>query len=421
MPKPSVLILGGISTFASPLLSLLVPEGGEALVSFVRIVDKVSVVPATTYVSPDFLLSLKHTDLVEYRQANLTVSSTVTSVFDPPPGKEAFTIVYDLTGERDSSRPEIMHMTQTAQLAAGLGAEAQRRKVDAYVRVSYPYYKMSGSEKGGHKESSSKLVPDEGRGQWRHEASRALANIPDLNLVILRIGAEYGPNSLTGVVLPRIVAGHIYKYLKQDMKLLWSSDLKIHTIHTTDVALAAHLASEWIRTVGGRVKADALAAVEFSPSGVSKEQVEELKGICPVEKTPKAVLFNIVDDGSTTQDVIAKAVSKFWGIKHDYYGAVTALFAKLAFKDLDFREMVEDANEMHIEAWGEMLQKNTPPIDNSPISPYLPEHEFQKNAINLDGSKARKLLNFVPKHPALTLEEVEKIVKGFQAQNLWPN
>lgn len=32
-----------------------------------------------------------------------------------------------------------MHMTQTAQLAAGLGAEAQRRKVDAYVRVSYPY------------------------------------------------------------------------------------------------------------------------------------------------------------------------------------------------------------------------------------------------------------------------------------------
>jgi len=100
-------------------------------------------VPTYRYVSPDFLLSLKHTDLVEYRQANLTVSSTVTSVFEPPAGKEPFNIVYDLTGERDSSRPEIMHMTQTAQLAGGLGAEAQRRKVDAYVRVSYPYVSRS--------------------------------------------------------------------------------------------------------------------------------------------------------------------------------------------------------------------------------------------------------------------------------------
>lgn len=73
-------------------------------------------------------------------------------------------------------------------------------------------YKMSGSEKGGHKESSSKLVPDEGRGQvrlslpqiifdlnefslignlpffseqWWHEASRALANIPEFVFLLL--------------------------------------------------------------------------------------------------------------------------------------------------------------------------------------------------------------------------------------------
>ena len=42
-----------------------------------------------------------------------------------------------------------------------------------------------------------------------------------LNLVLLRIGAEYGPNCLTGVVTPRIVCGEIYRYLKEDMKLLW--------------------------------------------------------------------------------------------------------------------------------------------------------------------------------------------------------
>ena len=154
------------------------------------------------------------------------------------------------------------------------------------------------------------------------------------------------------------------------MKLLWSSDLKIHTVHNSDVVLAATLAADWIRTVGGRAKADAAAAVDLPPSGVKKDQLVDLKGACACDKTVKAVVFNIVsrrhpffrqihagalirlarsiqvDDASSTQDKIAVAISKYFGIKHDYYGAVTQLFAKLAFKDVDFADMVEDANEV---------------------------------------------------------------------------
>jgi hypothetical protein len=33
----------------------------------------------------------------------------------------------------------------------------------------------------------------------------------------------------------------------------------------------------------------------------------------------------------------------------------------------------------------------------------------------MDGSKARKILGFAPTHPQITIDEVEKIVKGFRA------
>lgn len=37
---------------------------------------------------------------------------------------------------------------------------------------------------------------------------------------------------------------------------------------------------------------------------------------------------------------------------------------------------------MHIDAWAEMAAKNVPPIENSPLTPYLDAHEFQKVRLN---------------------------------------
>jgi hypothetical protein len=116
--------------------------------------------------------------------------------------------------------------------------------------------------------------------------------------------------------------------------------------------------------------------VEWGPSGVGKEKLEGLAKDGVVQSDVKGVsvpLFNIVDSGSTTQEIISKAVSTFFGIKHDYYGGVvrappvpllsrslsnqaqhlalgfafqTALFAKLAMKQDQFKDMVDDANEV---------------------------------------------------------------------------
>jgi hypothetical protein len=105
------------------------------------------------------------------------------------------------------------------------------------------------------------------------------------------------------------------------------------------------LGAEWIGQTG-REAATREHGVELAFSGVDKDSLADLPGACGLKTTPKAPLFNSVDDDGTTQDKIASAVSKYFGIKHDYYGAVTALFAKLSMKSTSFEDMVDDANEV---------------------------------------------------------------------------
>jgi len=43
---------------------------------------------------------------------------------------------------------------------------------------------------------------------------------------------------------PRIIIGAVYKHLKEEMKFLWSKDLKINTVHVNDVCRALPLVAE---------------------------------------------------------------------------------------------------------------------------------------------------------------------------------
>lgn len=105
------------------------------------------------------------------------------------------------------------------------------------------------------------------------------------------------------------------------------------------------LGADWVDRTG-REAATREHGVELAFSGVDRDSLADLTGACGPKMTPRAPLFHIVDDDGTTQDKIASAVSKFFGIKHDYYGAVTALFAKLSMKSTTFEDMVDDANEV---------------------------------------------------------------------------
>jgi hypothetical protein len=66
---------GGLNHGTTPVLiqHLFPPLPAEPLVAFIRLVDKYSINPPTTYVPKDFLnLMNERKGVLEYRQANLT-------------------------------------------------------------------------------------------------------------------------------------------------------------------------------------------------------------------------------------------------------------------------------------------------------------------------------------------------------------
>lgn len=79
----------------------------------------------------------------------------------------------------------------------------------------------------GYKESDGeKLRPDGVRGRWWHETLRGIGKLAaaaggSLNFGVIRCGAWYGPGVFEGDVVPRLVVGHVYQYLKEEMKFLY--------------------------------------------------------------------------------------------------------------------------------------------------------------------------------------------------------
>ncbi|KAG8697293.1 hypothetical protein FRC09_007963 [Ceratobasidium sp. 395] len=167
---------GGMNQCAKALITFLVPENGEPLVQNVRVADKVSVAPPTTYLGHDVKRALEN-PIVQYQQANLRIPAVVSKMFDPPEGQAPYDYVFDCTGELSYMREDPVQIDFTAMLAHSIGMEAARRKVKAYVRLTHPFYDTS-VEKSVHDEKD-KLKPLGTRGTWWHETLRILASIKE--------------------------------------------------------------------------------------------------------------------------------------------------------------------------------------------------------------------------------------------------
>ncbi|GFZ43262.1 hypothetical protein JCM24511_00981 [Saitozyma sp. JCM 24511] len=465
---PVVLILGGTTTVARALALYLV-GGDEKLASFVRI---------------------------EYKQINLSSKERHAEVFTPPQQwaggsiswERGFDVVFDLTGEIGYDKPELMRrpdergsdaeefsageldtalsriestglssapalaagqcqheyciqISNTYQLALTLASSAASLgalKPRAYIRLTFPFYEMKSlpSSSRGHGEDAE-LRPDGARGRWWHEVLRGLGRVASaegLNVGVIRCGAWYGRGTWEGEVIPRVVAGHVYSYLKEDMKFLYNSDLRINTVHTADLSQALYLASlHLLSTDRAKVISQSGVSIPYtwvppstSPFSLGKDKRTSLsdlyktvKTIVPEQEKVVLPMWNVVDEGDSTQEKLGRAVADVWGIKYGFLNSTVATLVQ-QFAKSDFSEMVEDVNEMHVEAWSKMLAGSSPPIASTPITPFLDEHAFRKLAICLDGSKARQQLGFKARFPNVKVGELKEIVKGFQDDGLWP-
>lgn len=78
------------------------------------------------------------------------------------------------------------------------------------------------------------------------------------------------------------MVGAIYKRLSETMKLLWNADLKLNTIHVEDLCRAMWFVCNRDDTIGQ--------------------------------------IYNVVDNGNTTQGIVTEIIADMFKINYDYCG-----------------------------------------------------------------------------------------------------
>lgn len=349
--------------------------------------------PFSQYLDSDVQAALR--DLrVAYSQANLLTEGELIALppvirptfatADPPRSRPAartaaftlpdahagptksFDYVFDFTGEHDFDLPEPVHVERTIKLAIALGRTALVHKVGVYARILSPFYRLPGDKKGQVGAPDGAAAEPWGvRAAMHHEAARALALIDGLNFVLLRPGLMYGDFVVTGIT-PRLLVAEVYKFLGEKLEFLWAEGLAQSTVHVKDCAVAAIKAVEWAAKTPKEERLK-LAGEELPTTLKSNELIKGVDGAAKKEDAARAVVFNLVDDGATTQADIAKAVGEAVGVESGFHGTIISSFAKLNMGDV-----LEDVNEKHLEAWSDLLTASDPPISTAlPISPHI--------------------------------------------------
>ncbi|KAH8829597.1 NAD-P-binding protein [Flagelloscypha sp. PMI_526] len=408
MSKPRVLVCGGLPLYARGLALLLVPSEGEPLVSHLRIVDKYSVNPPTTYLGSEFSALLKKTDIVEYKQANLTIPSIVTSIFEPSEGQEPYDYVFDNTGDSRSDRSDEIQINSTCNVARYLGQEAARRKVKAYIRLSGPHY-----DTGKTLKTEKDDVDPEGLiGQWWHETQRILAAIPDLNLVILRPCWVYGPYT-PSLITTNLIVASVYGYMQKPMKGLHGPGKHAYnTIHIEDIAGVTWAAAKWMEGLG-RAKADEVAG-EVIRFRHEKDKVRDVEGSPSPDVKLVAPVFHVADDSNATLVSVASTACAFFGTKFEFFNTMEKVALKMS------KDIVEEINESHVGAWTEMITKSNPPVPNTPLTAYMDSRALAKHVLGLDNTKMKNVLNYQIKRPALDESTIRETVEKWKTEGTWP-
>ncbi|KAK4053472.1 hypothetical protein OIV83_001639 [Microbotryomycetes sp. JL201] len=424
----TILILGGLGQDGSRHMISFLLNGSSQPASdsstrprptFVRIVDKFLIIPqadpmpSTVYLDARTKAALK-TGQAEYLQGNLLTEGKERAFWLPDAhggSGRGFDVVLDFTGEADFDLSDAVHIERTLKLALGLGNTAAATKVGAYIRVLPSQYKTNKSKVG--EQDSGPAEPWGVRARWHQEAARALAAIPNLNLVCVRPAYFYGPATLTGVS-PRALIGELYRFRNEKLEFLWKESLAVNTIHTEDFC-AAVLAVIDLALERDREALLALAGETLVPGLDDDKPIRNIPGaLRPTEKVD-APVFEVVDDGETTQGDLATLISQVIGVQCGFHHSVISSFAKMNIQDV-----LEDVNEKHMQGWSDLLTASNPPVSpTTPLSPYTPVDLLQPYPLTFSSRKLKQI-GWKPQH-RLDAKSLHDTIKGFKAEGIWPS
>ncbi|KOB64532.1 UDP-galactose 4-epimerase, partial [Operophtera brumata] len=149
-----------------------------------------------------------------------------------------------------------------------------------------------------------------------------------------------------GARLVEISSGQMYstdKHLNEVMKLLWTADLKMNTVHVRDLCRAV-----WALGTSPRANRQTYNVVDSANStqGSLAEMVAQIFGIqldyygtalstiaklWTLGTSPRAnrQTYNVVAIANSTQGSLAEMVAQIFGIQLDYYGTALSTIAKV--------------------------------------------------------------------------------------------
>ncbi|KFY37301.1 hypothetical protein V494_04811 [Pseudogymnoascus sp. VKM F-4513 (FW-928)] len=372
--KPSVLIVGGMG-YIGRFLALYIHENN--LASDVRLVDKV--LPQLAWLAPEFSEACAQSKFV---QADACQAQSLPRIFDRADGKE-FDYVFNCAGETRYSQDDEIYKLRVVTLAQSIGKEAAKRGVKAFVELSSGLVYKSDSTP---RKETDKLKPAIKHAQYKMQAEEELAKIGGLNLIIMRLAFTYGKYD-SKFVSKGLVLARVYKHLGEELKWLWTKDLKVNTVHVDDVARALWAACEW--------QAKGKAGWDASTMGT-------------------VPTFNVVDHTNTNQGQLATHITEIYDIKTGFVGSLLSTFARM-----NMDHVLEDINEHVMGPWADLLSDAgiTRP---GPLGPYLEKEQLKDEDLYLDGSRFESLAGFTYSRPTLGKKELEEMIESYKTMNWWP-
>lgn len=359
--KPRVLVLGGLGFIGRNLVCFLVEH---ELCSKIRAVDRVP--PTTAWLNKRHYAAFHHST-VEFKSANLINPGSVEEAFLDAEGD--FDLCINCAAETRYGQSEKVYEEGIFKLSMNCAKQALKCQVKRYIEISTA--QVYSCDKGESVENS-KTSPWTLVAKYKLLVEEELAKLVGLNFIIVRPAIIYGIADRQGLT-PRLIIGAVYKQMGDKMKLLWTKDLKMSTVHVNDVCRGV-----WHLTNHGN----------------------------------SGDIFNLADKSNTTQGSISSFVCNIFGIQHDYFGTVLSNMARL-----NMASTVEDSNEKHLSPWSEACERDG--IHTTPLSPYLDLELLYDNHLCINGSKIEDT-GFEYNFPQLTVESLREVLADYVETRLFP-
>jgi len=284
-------------------------------------------------------------------------------------GGARFDFVFHLAAETKYGQTDAVYDEKILDVARKCSDEAIRQRVKKFIYVSTAQVYEG---KKQVKKEDGRLGPWTNLAAYSLKAEEALKGLKELPLIIVRPCIVYGPGDINGLS-PRIICGAVYRFLGEKMKFLWSSSLRVNTVHVFDVVAALwHLAA----------------------------------------KVEPGTVWNLADKSDSTQGSVNDILEPIFGIKTGFQGDAVSAVAKSQLK-----YVTETVNDKHLKPWSDLCKQSG--IQNTPLTPYLDQELLYKNQLTIDGS-AIESTGFVYRFPKVTPDLIKEQIDYFVQQNLFP-